>query len=295
MNKRYWALLACMALLGHPTAAGARESPGDARVAFDLFIGGDLRLFNYREFSESGRELNHEYGPLPGLRLTGDGTWGRGFARADVTAHAGEVVYDGETQGGRPVTSETETGLAHASIQLGGWVGTKREHWGGYLHYARRVWNRDIQSTDAAQGIFERYQWSEAGLGVRHHWPGRGWGGWHHAVSGTAFAVVDGTIFVDLSGLERSGARWDDETLRLGDAGGLRLRYTATRPIGSGYRLRISPYLAAWAFGRSNAEQITSDGEPADCDPDKSGTQECFVVEPRSESQRIGVAVGFVF
>jgi len=262
----------------------------------EVFVGGDLRLFNYREFSEDGRELNHEYGALPGFRVAVQGGQGRLFARGEASIHAGEVVYDGETQAGDPVTSTTETGLANIALDLGAWIGPQRRHWGGYLHLGRRVWNRDIQSTSGAQGIFERYRWSEAGVGVRHIWPQSFWGRrWRHEIAATLFAVVDGEIFVELSELETGGATWDDKTLDLGDAGGLRVRYAATRALGSGFTLRIAPYIAAWEFGRSNSETVTADGQPADCRPNESGFQGCSVVEPRSESQRIGVSVGLVF
>jgi hypothetical protein len=97
------------------------------------------------------------------------------------------------------------------------------------------------------------------------------------------FRIVNGDIFVELSGL--GGNTLPDVTLDLGDDRGTRLRYTLTQQLESGNRLRIQPWFAYWEFGRSNTATITS----------RDGSLRIQVVEPRSESWRLGVEIGLEF
>jgi len=266
---------ACCALLLLP-APGRAAANGP-----DLFLGADLTNFNYREFDTNGREVDRERGVLPGVRITARTSEDRLFARIDGTYHAGTVNYDGETQSGTPVTTDTDTRLLTIAADVGHWFGPAPYTWGAYLHLARRNWDRDIQSRPGVGGIYEEYRWSELGLGVRHVWEPPTGSTWHQELTGTLLRATSGTIFVRLSDVDPG---YDDTTLNLGDRTGFRLRYTASHDMGE-RTLRIEPYLEYWEFGRSNTEIITANG---------SNTA-YTVTEPRSESTRIGVAVGLVF
>ncbi len=261
----------------------ARDAASETTDTVDIAIAAEVIDFGYREFDRGGRELNREDGLLPGLRLTARAAQGRAFARIDASYHGGTVDYDGETQSGTPTRTETGTRLFSVGAEAGVWLGQRPGKWGGFVHLARRLWERDIYSTGNVQGIYEEYRWSEFGLGLRHVWSRAGKASWGHEISVMAYRVTDGDIFVELSGL--SGPDWDDTTLSLGNENGLRLRYTATRRLGDGKLLRIEPYYAEWAFGRSNTETVTSDGQPTGFS----------VTEPRSESRRIGVTLALVF
>lgn len=235
-------------------------------------------FFDYREFSQDDRELNHERGLLPGiqggLRTSGH----KLFARLDLSLQRGVVNYDGETQGGTPVQSDTETRLISASAEPGFWLDPDRRQWGPFLRLALNRWDRDIQGTGNVQGIYERYRWKEVGAGLRHVWQRARSERWGHEVAAMGYGVVNGSIFVELSGLQ--GSSLNDTRLRLGDNIGGRLRYTATRELNNGYRLRIEPWLAGWGFGRSNTE---------------SAGGGLAVTEPRSISLRAGLRVGLSF
>jgi hypothetical protein len=285
MSIREWRrklpLLALLALAGAAGPVDAVRAADDDAV--EITAAADVLLFGYREFSEQGRELNREDGILPGVRLSARSSRDRVFVRLDASLHDGTVDYDGETQTGAPVETDTGTRLFSFSAEAGRWVGARPGRWGAYLRVARRLWERDIQSTGSVQGLYEEYRWSEVGAGLRHVWPASEQGRWTHELSAMAFAVVDGDIFVELSGVE--GRNWDDTSLELGDESGYRLRYTASRELASGRLLRIEPYYAYWEFGRSNTRTITANGSATSL----------TVTEPRSESRRIGVSVGLVF
>lgn len=245
-------------------------------------LAGELLYFDYREFDNHERELNHEFGTLPGVRATVEARRQRWFTRLDAAFQYGRVTYDGETQSGRPVVSTTRTRLFSLSAQPGYWLDPARQ-WGLFLHLARRQWDRDIQPTGSVQGLYERYRWSEAGAGIRHVFNRAQGSGWGHEVRLTGFATLDGTVFVDLSSL--GGSNLDDITLGLGESLGGRIRYTASHLLETGHRLRISPWFAAWRFGRSGTRQATRDGSPAGLS----------VFEPRSESWRVGLTMGVDF
>lgn len=277
-------------LLAAPAVVSAESNgePGDTALVgeatgFELVASADFVYFDYREFDRSGRELNHEYGPLPGIRLSARTRPDPLFARFDLSFHGGEVNYDGATQVGSDFRSETDTRLFSFGAEIGRWRDPDQRRWGGFVRLARRIWGRDIQGRGNVDGLFEEYRWSEVGVGLRRAWPRSEGVGWNHELAASVFAVVDGTIFVDLSGLE--GVDWDDTTLDLGNATGLRLRWTSTRELAGGGGVRIAPYYSFWSFGRSNTEQVTSDGQPVGR----------TVTEPESESQRLGVTVGWVF
>lgn len=274
---------AILMLVTASLGAGPAVIPARGDDGIDLTVAGDLLAFQYREFDTSDRELNREDGTLPGLRLTLRGSGQRYFARADISIHDGSVDYDGETQRGRSFETDTDTRLVSASAELGGWVGARPGRWGAFLHFARRQWDRDIQGRGDVQGLFEEYRWTEAGAGVRRIWPMATDSVWRHEFTAMAFAVTDGAIDVALSRLV--GSDLDDVTLSLGNEYGARLRYTAIRPLAAGRSFWIEPYYEYWEFGRSNTRPVTSNGAVT------GGA----VTEPRSESQRFGVAIGLTF
>lgn len=262
-----------------PALAGLAlwAAPLHAHGTTEFFVAADLTGFHYEEFLEGETAVfNREQGVIPGARLSLQGDEDGAFLRIDATYHAGTVDYWSPANG----DSTTDTGFLTLAAEGGMWF-DHLEQWGGYLRLARRIWDRDIRGTANASGIHERYRWSEVGLGLRRAWSLPD-GNWRHELSATLFAVTDGSISVGLSGVE--GRDWDDETLDLGDEGGLRLRYTATRQWGS-RTVRVEPYYEYWEFGRSDRAPVTSDGAPTGL----------TVYEPRSESQRLGVAVGLVF
>ena len=122
--------------------------------------------FGYKEVDGNNQTLNRETGYLQGIDISGV------FALTPVLsmepvirAYTGSVDYDGATQIGNALQTETEQ-----DIWLYG--ATLARHWGNNkawlfnVNYA--VWQRDIQPTANVAGLFEEYTWWEVGLGFRH-------------------------------------------------------------------------------------------------------------------------------
>lgn len=274
-RKRDFRTIRC----GAPAFAGffmVGPVPG-AHAATEFFLAADATSFHYEEFLEGETSVfNREEGGLPGARLSLEISDTRLFTRLDASFHVGEVDYWSPANGG------STSGAVFSSIagEVGGWFSTERR-WAGFVRFARRVWGRDLHGTAEASGYFEEYRWSEVGVGVRHRW-GTPDHGWRHEGAVMAYAVTGGSLYVQLSDVS---PLLRDQTLDLGDNSGMRLRYTAIREFGSDWAFRVEPYYEYWEFGRSNKEAVlTTYDIPV-------GT----VREPRSESQRIGVAVGVVF
>lgn len=250
---------------------------------FRFGAGVDLVHFDYREFDRDDRELNAEDGFVPGIRLHTVGQLGATRVRIEASLHDGSVRYDGETQRGAPLRTGTEARFLGLSGRLGWRLGAIPGHWHGFVHAARREWRRDIQDSGDVQGLNERYRWSELGAGLRYGPQSAATGRWQHAAEATLFAVVDASVRVELAQLD--GRDWDDITLDLGDAAGVRLRYRASRSLGGNRRLYIEPYAGYWEFDRSPTRRIQSDGRP-------TGAR---IAEPSSRSRRLGLQIALSF
>lgn len=262
------------------------SSPAPARADDGLRWGlsAELMRFNYREFDLSEHELDRETGFLPGFKAHLEMEHDDWFGRVGAGLHKGEIDYDGETQNGQPAETRTQTRLLDLTLNLGYWlVRGSPADWAGYLHFSQRQWDRDILSTKQAQGIYEQYSWNEVGTGVRYAWARPDTSIRGHELALEVFRIVNGDIFVELSGL--AGGSLPDVTLDLGDNSGTRLRYTLTQQLENGNRVRIQPWFAYWEFGRSNTAVISN----------RDDTLRLEIVEPRSESWRLGVEVGLEF
>lgn len=282
LGGRTRGLLAIAAMLALGIILGA--VPVTAFADGFRFGGGvDLVHFDYREFDRDDRELNAEDGFVPGIRFHTAGQLGATRVRIEASLHDGSVRYDGETQRGDPLGSRTETRFLGLSGRLGWRLAAIPGHWHGFVHAARREWRRDIQDSGDVQGLNERYRWSEIGAGLRYGPQSAATGRWQHAAAVTLFAVVDGSVRVALAELD--GRDWDDITLDLGDAAGVRLRYRASRSLGGNRRLYIEPYAGYWEFDRSPTRTIRADGRA-------TGAR---IAEPSSRSRRVGLHIGFSF
>lgn len=132
---------------------------------YDVYL--QVQSFTWKEFI-NGSEILEESGPIYALgglaRLENNSLTFR--ARGEV--FGGSIIYDGQTQAGTPVESDT----VYAGIKLEGDVGWKKlvEDKASIEPFAGigfRVWNRDIQSTSNATGVTEKWTSTYARLGLR--------------------------------------------------------------------------------------------------------------------------------
>lgn len=247
----------------------------------EVHAGLGLLDFGYKEFSESGALLDREDGVLPGIvvevaRRAGDwrlsGNW-RFFS--------GSAGYDGSTNLGAPVSTETDERLQSLSLRL-----ARRLHLGAwplvpYVGYGYYQWRRDIRPTRTAanapvSGLFEVYTWKSAELGVLAQV--LSWNRFEGGLDVRVFRVLDPEVKVRFA----TGA--DEVRLALGERAGARLGFAGAYPLGAQLSLRLELYHERWSFGRSSSQPLTSGGAVIGS-----------VVEPRSETRNSALTLGLVY
>jgi hypothetical protein len=246
--------------------------------ATELHLGIGMQQFNYKEFDSQGAKLNSEQGLLPGidLGLTHEiGNWRYGGL---FTLYKGQVNYDGRTQAGKSLQTETDEVL----WRVGGDVGRRLtipivDVLVLYGSLAYRLWERDINGKENVTGLYEKYHWWEAAVGTRIPFAqskNRLW-----QLDTALLYIINPTLEVELPG-------FDDPTLRLGERVGARisLSHIWRRPS-SDMEIRLKLFAQAWEFGRSKEEPLTMNGQRT----------AATVSEPRSESRHWGVSLALAY
>jgi hypothetical protein len=129
-----------------------------------------VESFTWEEFSGSSRLLE-ESGPLYGIGFTAkdDEIYEPLTLKFKGEGFFGSVDYDGQTQGGTPVTTDTDYVGFKAEID-GGWkfpIGEAGSSFEPFAGLGGRWWKRDIQSTSSAIGLEEDWSSYYGRLGIR--------------------------------------------------------------------------------------------------------------------------------
>jgi hypothetical protein len=238
--------------------------------------------FGYKEFSESGVLLDREDGLLPGVavevarrigdwRLSGDGRY-----------FSGSADYDGRTNFGTPISTETDERVYSLSLRIAREFRIDGWSIAPYAGYGYHRWQRDIKPTQTAGGapvggLFEVYTWKTAELGVLTRLALRE--RFHAGVDLRVIGVLDPEVEV------RFGSVFDDARLALGERSGARLAFIGAYALDENLGIRVELYHEGWSFGRSASQPLTSGGSPT----------AVSAVEPRSETRNTGVTLGLVF
>lgn len=126
-----------------PAAARAEDSP-------EVYFG--FESFTWEEFDDFGQKLLEESGPRIGVGFAMHKVFEGGFTlKPRVELFWGTVDYDGATQAGEPVLSETDYLGFKAEIDMGGQVGqgVRFEPFGGI---GLRFWDRTINDSITVLG-----------------------------------------------------------------------------------------------------------------------------------------------
>ncbi len=129
-------------------------------LSFPLELYVAPKFMKWEEY-ESGQRLLRERGFL----LSGGVRFTRGMFKGGVEVYGGTLVYDGQTQAGEPVKTDTE----YRGVSL--WAGLRRETGGtmrlaGELLYHPELWVRDIKSTEKAIGYSETWFFDTLDVGL---------------------------------------------------------------------------------------------------------------------------------
>jgi len=135
-----------------------------------------VESFTWKEYGDNGSQLLKESGPIyaVGGSVSPD-TVGSLVLRAKGELFIGTVDYDGQTQSGRPVETDTDyTGLK-AEGDLG-WRITETDDCSlePFVGLGYRRWQRDIQDTVGAIGYEETWRSLYSRLGIRGEYTGSG-------------------------------------------------------------------------------------------------------------------------
>lgn len=268
INSPFAIILTLALLLAAPAHGAELADQQELRIS----IGFGAMDFDYQEF-DAGERLNHEHGTLFGLFAGAHKRWGKHFVEANTAYFANDVDYDGQTQNGTPVDTDTDQKILESSALYGHYLQT----WKNVRHallagLGYRYWQRDINSTRTALGVVEIYTWWYGQLGWRGIYQPTARSTW-----GAEFKLVrpfNAEIDIDfLNAL-------DDTSLALGEETGLRLNLTYQLRLANNWRLEVAGFYSAWDVGRSRAGTLRQNGVAV-------GT----IFEPESETRSAGFRV----
>jgi hypothetical protein len=240
------------------------------REPIHAWLGAAAMDFDFKEYAD-GERLNHEHGTLYGLVGGVQASRNALLVEGDLSWFGNDVRYNGQTQAGAPVKTQTDEHILDA-LARAGWRFRRQERlqyqlFGG-LGY--RYWQRDIKSTSAATGVNETYTWWYGLLGGRGLYLANPRTTW--LAEAQFMRPLDPEIEVDFnSGL-------DDTRLDLGSEPGLRLSLAWQHTLNSGWRLDIVPFYDAGDIGRSQNRTLKQNGVVVG-----------RVFEPRSETRNYGI------
>lgn len=254
-------------LYGLLTAPIVIAQPGSGA---EFRISGSLLHFDYQEFNDSGKLLDHEEGFIPGLALNLSNTFDQWTLAGDLSYHAGDVPYVGYTNTGLPITTTTRQNIADLALRAEYWRQSDNEQdYAVYFGTGYHLWGRDILSTTTTSGapvsgLYEIYTWWTGFLGIK--------AGLYHAASNSLIVDIRllKTIMPDITVYFANSS--NNVKLPLGERWGAKLALPWRSALGSSSSLLIEPYTEFFELGRS---------------PTVGG-----IYEPNSQTFNYGLTVG---
>jgi len=234
---------------------------------------------HYEEQNTQGHRLNREEGGLNG------GSFSFGYRPTLDTelqlSHervVGEVEYDGFTQSGSNLSTQTKEEFNSFSIgfkrNLGDVYGLTGLRWYVSSALNHRDWDRKIQPSSAALGLNENYSWNELDLSI--------WLDYKISAKGKLSSRI-GSVYgfnekieVDLTGIDAG-----KQSFHFGEVKGryFNLGYNYSLNAASEVSLLVS--YQYWHFDRSGVHTVDI------------GPQSINLTEPESDMHRAGVHVQF--
>ncbi len=242
--------------------------------------------FDYREYNGQEILLDKETGPMPGLHLSGAIHRDNWYSELVYEYHLGTVDYDGQTQNGAPLTTETEEDIVDLSLIVGRHFGSASRHRSAFFgglgyHY----WERNILPTGNVAGILETYKWSYALLGMKLSFLKSDKNGLLLDIR--LRRMLDATMDIDFLGfVDINGNQWDNTSLNLGEDWSYRVGLPYILSLGQNASLTIEPYISTWFIQRSNTQELTSGGQPLQ-------VQRLVIHEPQSETTNVGISLRY--
>lgn len=235
-------------------------------------MGISLAGFEYEETDESGRTLDKESGLFPELNLSlrlDSESW---FILGDLRYLKDTADYTAYPISQPPLESATEEEIIDFSLLFG----VQQELFDTvtlavYGGLGFRYWERDIQSTPDASGLYEEYEWGYMLIGI----------------SPAMRIGPSDRVGVDLQlrkafdanlDVRFKNVNYDPVSLHLDDGIGLRLALNWNHDLNESFEFTLGPYVDLWEFERS-----------ADVDLRQGNLTVGSVYEPASQTKVVGI------
>ena len=131
--------------------------------------------FNYVEYSDTGQQIDKEYGTLPGIELAIKNTNKYGvYLEAGLSIFNASINYEGGIIGTNiPHQAKTDEKLTDYHLAFGNKFGDQDNPLDIYLYLSKNKWDRRIQpnyNTIAGtyvSGYYEKYEWTKIGVAIK--------------------------------------------------------------------------------------------------------------------------------
>jgi len=243
-----------------------------------LPIEASLKLlhFNYEEFDQSGDTFNEEEGLIPGLALTASKTLGDFTNSISFEGYGGTVDYDGMTQSGIPLETETNETIYRLFYRLD-WSPKEYDNTISiYGKVAWQQWDREILPSTISSRLFEQYEWWTLEIGFTIPIYKNKNNFWSFELG--VLKTTNGTIEIDLS---RQG--FGKPELKLGSGSGVNTSLLYQYAINERSELGFSLQYQHWEFGRSNTRSISN------------GIIVIDFTEPESETAHTSLSINYQY
>lgn len=268
MTSRIYRVYACLLLaMFLPTAAW---SEADNNY---FSLGVSAQDFGYKEFNDQDVLLDREDGPIAGLVMEFGKEWTAYSGVLRFELMDGVIEYDGQTQGGTPLTTRSEERIINMEALIRHKLDTKSQLEKTLIAgFGYREWRRTIRPTNITIGLTEIYRWPYLTLGgAATLWRS---GLRSVGVDARWLRPIHPSMAVDLAG-------YDGVSLALGAKNSARLSFPMRLASKPQQRWTITPYWESWRLGRSADRVLTSGGVAT------TSTAH----EPRSETNVFGITL----
>jgi len=227
---------------------------GVAFAQSKITVSPSFRNFYYKEVNDAGKFLDKETGLIAGLqgKITRQWDNDRLYASINAGLFDGRAQYDGHTQDGANLRTQTDETFYHAGLTLGEnlkWLETPLSI---YTSMEYHQWDRDILATTISQGLFERYKWWELSFGTivnliktTPH---------NLTLNLSIIRTIRPEIMVDLSA-HGYGKPEIDLVSKLGTA--IELSYTLHTE--NNYQFKLAGKYKTWKFGASKFKTLSNE------------------------------------
>lgn len=264
-------VLSILILWGSPNSF-AQADPS----SYFVHAGLSVQSFRYQETDAHNNVLDREAGLLPGLVIEAGKHLDRYSGLISASLHKGTIPYDGQTQGGSPLMTETRERIVDVAALIKTGIGPYTDFPWLSAGFGYREWRRDIQPTNSAAGLFETYRWPYWMIGLTGDVFQKGL--WKAGLDWRLMRPIHPTIELDAND-------FDPLTLSLGSTYSFNVGFPIEYRAGTKQTVVIRPYWQSWHLRQGNSKRLYSNGIPTDYSAH----------EPDSETRILGITATLRF